>query len=152
MKQLTAEDARQSLNTHVIAKGDELRQKYGPRIGWHELQQLLQDREFVRYPCEIAFDATPLLPGEFAHPVPRGRQPEEGFTLFVHPFFATQLAVVPGLALYQLVLVNYGEFASAADAEAFGAHALGISTEEYYHQFCALADLVSGEPGNGGGA
>src|SRR6185503_16845032 len=66
---LTTEDARQSLNAHVASKGLEIREKYGPRIGWAELQRILQDRSCVRYPCEIAFDATPLEPGEFAHPV-----------------------------------------------------------------------------------
>lgn len=144
MKQLTLEDARQSLNAHVAAKGDEVRQKYGPRIGWHELLRLLEDRECVRYPCEIRFDAEPLMAGEFAHPLPKGDRPEEGFTLYVHPFFATQLSLVPCLALYQLVLVNYGEFASSQDAETFGAHALGLTLEEYYQTLCHLADQVNG--------
>jgi hypothetical protein len=40
-------------------------------------------------------------------------------------FFLTQLPQVPALVLYQLVLVNYGEFVSADDAETFGASALG---------------------------
>lgn len=142
MKQLTVDDARQSLRAHVANKGDGLREKYG-RIGWHELLRILEDREFVRYPCEIRFDGDPLLAGEFAHPLPKGERPEEGFTLFVHPFFATQLTVVPLLALYQLVLVNYGEFASSQDAETFGAHALGLSVEEYYRMVCELADQVA---------
>ena len=62
--QLTAEHARQSLNEHVAARGAELHAKYGPRIGWQELQQMLVDRTCVRYPCEITFDAGPLQPGE----------------------------------------------------------------------------------------
>ena len=36
--------------------------------------------------------------------------------MFVHPLFMTQLERVPHLVLYQLVLVNYGEFASGEDA------------------------------------
>ena len=44
--------------------------------------------------------------------------------------------------LYQLVLVNYGEFASAADAETFGATALGISKDEYYEALCEMADEI----------
>ncbi|HTY88543.1 MAG TPA: hypothetical protein VMB80_13835 [Candidatus Acidoferrum sp.] len=143
--QLTAEDARQSLNAHVAARGAELRAKYGPRIGWLELQQLLTDRSQVRYPCEVVFHAGPLQPGEFAHPVARGERPEDGFVMHVHPVFLTQLSQVPALVLYQLVLVNYGEFASADDAETFGAAALGISRDEYYQTLCALAGQV-GEP------
>src|SRR5262245_1103058 len=131
-KQLTAEDARQSLNAHVASKGDEIHVKYGPKIGWPELQQILEDRSCVRYPCEIVFDAASLEAGEFAYPAAKGETPAAGFTIFVHPFFMTDLKRVPHLVLSQLVLVNYGEFASADDAETFGAHALGLAKEDYY--------------------
>jgi hypothetical protein len=143
---LTAEDGRQSLNAHVAAKGDEIRAKYGPHLGWTELQRILQDRACVRYPCEIIFDAAPLQPGEFAHPVPRGERPEDGFDLFVHPYFMMELDRISHLALYQLVIVNYGEFASPDDAETFGACALGLSKEEYYQSLCELADEIASNP------
>ena len=55
-----------------------------------------------------------------------------------------QLEYVPHIVLYQLVLVNYGEFASADDAETFGAAALGLAKEEYYQILCGLADEVAG--------
>jgi hypothetical protein len=141
---LTADDARQSLTAHVAAKGAEICAKYGPGLGWKELQQLLQDRNFVRYPCEIVFDASPLDPGEFAFPVMKGERPEDGFMLHVHPFYMLELPMVPYLALYQLVAVNYGGFASADDAEAFGAAALGLSCDEYYTKLCELADQLGG--------
>jgi hypothetical protein len=140
---LTADDARQSLNAHVTVRGAELREKY-PHLGWQELLRILEDRACVRYPCEIVFEAAPLQPGEFAHPVGRGERPEDGFTIYVHPFFMTRLAEVPSLVLYQLVLVNYGPFASASDAEAFGAAALGLSVDEYYESLCGLADKIGG--------
>ena len=143
-KQLTADDARQSLNAHVAIKGAELFQKYGPHIGWKELQQILKDKTCVRYPCEIVFDAAELQPGEMAYPVPKSGQPEDGFTMFVHPFFLTRLDAMPALVLYQLVVVNYGEFASAEDAEAFGANALGISRSQYYEKLCEMADSIEG--------
>lgn len=142
--QLTADDARQSLNGHVAAKGAEIFNKYGPEIGWKELQQILRDRSCVRYPCEIAFDGGPLLQGELACPVARGDKPEDGFTMFVHPLFMTDLARVPYLVLYQLVLVNYGEFASPGDAEIFGASAAGLSRDDYYAELCELADKIAG--------
>src|SRR6185436_10506569 len=96
-KQLTAEDARQSLSAHVASKGVEIREKYGARIGWTELQQILEDRSCVRYPCEIVFDAAPLAPGEFAYPLAKGELPDAGFTIFVHPLLMTQLERVPPL-------------------------------------------------------
>jgi hypothetical protein len=49
--QLTADDARQSLNAHVAAKGAEIFEKYGPHIGWKELQHILKDENCIRYSC-----------------------------------------------------------------------------------------------------
>jgi hypothetical protein len=135
-------DARQSLNAAAAATGAGIYEKFGPRIGWAQLLQILQDRNCTRYPCEIVFDAGPLEAGEFAHPVPRGDRPEDGFTMYVHPSFMTQLEQVPLLVLYQLILVNYGAFASAEDAEAFGAAALGLRRDEYYDIVCRLADQL----------
>jgi hypothetical protein len=142
-KKLTIDDARQFLNAHLAFKGVELREKYRPHLGWEALLRVLEDRTCVRYPCEIRFDAGSLLAGEFAHPVAKGEVPEDGFTICVHPVFQNQLDSVPWLVLYQLVLVNYGEFASAEDAETFGSTALGISKDEYYEALCELADQVS---------
>jgi hypothetical protein len=137
-------DARQSLTAHVAEKGAEIFQKYGPHLGWNELQRLMDDRVYVRYPCRIVFDAAPLQAGEFAHPVAQGERPEDGFAMCVHPFFMTQLHQVPYLVLYQLVLVNYGEFAMPGDAETFAASALGLPQHEYYHILCELADQLGG--------
>ncbi len=142
-QKLTLADAQQSLTAHIAMRGEEIHQKYGPSIGWSQLQQILADRDCTRYPCTIVFDESPLRDGEFAHPVPVGSRPEEGFRMHVHPFFSTQPGALPGLILYQLVLVNYGDFASPTDAEVFGAAVLGIDREEYYAQLCELADMVS---------
>lgn len=142
--QLTADDARQSMNAHVACKGAEIFEKYGPRIGWKELQRIIEDRACVRYPCKIEFNADPLQPDEFAYPAPRGEQPEDGFIMYVHPFFMTQLDQAPLLVLYQLVAVNYGDFASPDDAEVFGANALGLSRDDYYAALCELADQIGG--------
>ena len=144
-KELTAEDFRESLQAHVAAKGEELRSKYGSRIGWPELQRILQDRSCVRYPCEIVFDATVLQPGEFAHPVAKGDRPEAGFTIFVHPFVMMRLDRVPYLVLYQLVQANYGDFACADDAETSGASVLGLSKDDYYHALCEMVDEIAGD-------
>ena len=141
---LTAEDARQSLTAHLMAKGAEIRDKYGANIGWNELLRILEDRSFCRYPCEIVFDAEPLQHGEFAFPMAKGERPEDGFAICVHPFFAAQLDRVPFVVLYQLVVVNYGEFVSELDAETFGASALGLSNNEYYRLLCAMADEIGG--------
>jgi hypothetical protein len=136
----SAHDARQSLNASAAAIGAEIYEKYGPRIGWTQLLQILEDRSCARYPCKIVFDAAPLQAGEFAHPVAKGDQPADGFTIYVHPLFMMQLDQVPLLVLYQLVVVNYGAFAAPEDAETFGAAALGMTKDEYYRALCGLAD------------
>ena len=141
--QLTEQDGRQSMEAHAASKGAEMRDKYGPDIGWGQLLNILKDRTLVRYPCEVAFDAAGLLEGECAHAQPNGDQPDEGFTIFIHPFFAAQPPHAVRLALYQLVVVNYGPFASSDDAEALGSAALGISTEEYYDSLCQIADQLT---------
>lgn len=143
--QLTAAAAQQSLTAHVETKGIEIFVKYGPQLSWETLPRLLEDRAFVRYPCEIVFDQSELRAGEFAYPMPKGETPEEGFVLFVHPAFSRDLARVPALVLYQLVAVNYGAFASPHDAETFGAAALGLTRDEYYAIVCACADQIAAE-------
>jgi hypothetical protein len=145
-KRLTAEDARESLSAHVAARGAGLFEKYGPRIGWNELLLILEDRAFVRYPCKVAFDAAPLQEGECAYARANSDKPEGGFVIHIHPLFMTQLDRVAHLALYQLVVVNYGEFASPDDAEIFGAAALGISREQYYQGLCEMAGWLEGQP------
>jgi hypothetical protein len=136
-------DARQSLNMAAAETGAGIYEKYGPRIGWVQLLQILEDRTCTRYPCEIVFDAGSLEAGEFAYPVARGHRPEDGFTMYVHPFFMKQLEQVPLLVLYQLVLVNYGTFAAPEDAETFGAGALGLARDDYYQTLCRLADELT---------
>lgn len=141
-ERLTAEDAKASLNEHVARKGAEVFEKYGPRIGWSELGRMLEDRACVRYPCTVVFDGGELQPGELAYPMPMGKKPEDGFKMCVHPRFASRREIVPRLVLYQLVVVNYGVFASSEDAETFGAAALGVSRDEYYRSLCELADQL----------
>jgi hypothetical protein len=147
----TREEAQQSLNDHAAIKGAEIHEKYGPRIGWNELLLILADRACVRYPCEIAFDSAPLEEGEFAHPVPKGDKPEDGFTIHVHPYYAVDLSRLPFLVLYQLVLVNYGGFSSPDDAEIFGANAMGLPKDEYYRAVCEMADELAGDEERGCG-
>lgn len=145
-KQLTADDAKQSLTAHVETKGVEIYLKYGPQFGWTELQRLLADRAHVRYPCDIEFNEAALLPGEFAHPAQKGERPEDGFIMSVHPHFASQLDRAAALVLYQLVAVNYGEFASSDEAETFGAACLGLTRDEYYNLICEAADEIGPIP------
>jgi hypothetical protein len=144
-KQFKTEHVRRSLSADLAAKAAKIRQKYGPEIGWDELQKVLDDRECVSVPCEIRFDSGPLLPGEFGHSIAKGLRPEQGFIIYLHPLYASQLARVPYLVLHQLVLINYGDSATADDAEMFGSLALGLSKDEYYRALCELSGQIGGD-------
>ena len=144
-RRLNSEEARQTLSAQMASQAAEIYRRYGPEINWNKLTQILQDRTCVRFPCEIRFDSDPLLPGEFAHPVPKGNDPAEGYVIYVHPAFKTQLERTPYLVLHQLVWVNYGASAEPEDAEAFGAAALGLSKEQYFSALCELARQLGGD-------
>ncbi len=133
------------LSTNLVAQGDAVRAKYGPHIGWHELLRILADRAFVSYACEIRFDDEPLLRGEFAHPVPRGLNPEDGYIIYVHPSYAAQLDRVPYLVLCHIPFLNFGPSVSVEDGETFGSHALGLSREGYYAALCDSAMEIGGD-------
>ncbi len=129
----------------MAAEGKLLHEKYGPTIDWSDVDKILCDRSIVRFPCEVVFDAEPLLPGEFAHAVRKGTRPDEGFVLHVHPLYASQPSRLPYVVLSQLPYVNHGHGLSAEDAETFGGCALGISKEAYYQKLCGLAEELSGD-------
>ena len=133
------------LSAQLANEASQIREKYGPQIGWNQLLRLLEDRDCVHFPCEIRFDAEPLLAGEFAHAQQKGQRSEEGFTIYVHPRYAGELARVPYLVLYQLVLINYGACATADDAEMFGSRALGLTRDEYYAALCELSGQIAGD-------
>jgi hypothetical protein len=107
----------------------------------------------VRFPTEIRFDATPLEVGEFAVSQQRGAHPRDGYVLFVHPYFEQRVRDLPYLVAYHLVTVNYGEIATRAEAECFGAALLGLDQDDYYEHICRLADeLQAATAGPPGGA
>jgi hypothetical protein len=135
-------DARQALRGHAADKGAEIHAQYGPHIGWQQFLLILADRTCTRYPCDVVFDAVALQAGEMACLLPKGESPDAGFTLYLHPHFATRLDLALWAALYQLVRVNYGELADAEAAEEFGAAALNISKDVYYEKLCELAEGI----------
>lgn len=138
-------EAPPDLAEAIAALADLIRQRYGPRLDWRQLLLLLDDRTCVRYPCELRFDAEPLLPGEFAHVVPRGLEDAEGFTIYLHPFYALELDQAVYLALPQLVRINYGLLASPEDAENFGALVMGVPRADYFHTLCQLSGQLGGD-------
>jgi len=141
-RKLTEQDGRQALRDHVIDKATAARLEYGPDVDHQAILRMLNDRHVVRFPVDVAFDAQPLNPGEFAVALPIGDAPSDGYRLFVHPCFEARPDALPLLIAYHLVDVNYGEMATHEEAELFGATLLGMNVDSYYEAICQLADSI----------
>lgn len=142
-QKLTEHDGRRALRDHLLEKAALARERYGPVIDDAGIMRVLDDRDVVRYPMGVRFDAAGLEVGEFAHAMPLGEHPREGFCLFVHPVFERQRDLWPLLIAYHIPPVNYGDIADAADCEVFGAALLGFDVEDYYSALCEMADSIA---------
>lgn len=151
-RRLTEEDGRQALRNHIIEKAGAARVKYGFYIDYETICRMLDDPDVVRYPVGIRFDASLLEPGEFAYAQQLGESPSAGYCLFIHPYFENQQENLPLLIAYHIVDINYGEIATSAEAELFGATLLGLDVDAYYQALCELADSMPGMTGEGGGS
>ncbi len=140
-------EARAAFSEHLKAKAAAARIKYGLYIDTEAILQMLSDREVVRYPTTIEFDAAALQVHEFAYPQPLGFHPSDGFCLLVHPHFRGQPQNVPLLAAYYIPTINYGGIVEAQHAELYGATLLGLDVETYYQALCELADSIPDCPG-----
>ncbi|MBL1215874.1 MAG: hypothetical protein D8M59_00080 [Planctomycetes bacterium] len=141
--QPTAEEGKQALRDHIVEKAMNARLRYGLYIDYETITRMLDDREVVRYPTGIRFDAEPLQAGEFAFACQIGEHPRDGFCIFIHPAFEDQPDILPLLIAYHLVVINYGTLATSEDAELFGATLLGLEVDAYYEALCELADSLS---------
>lgn len=142
--ELTEEDGYEALRAHVVEKALAARRRHGPSIDAEAIRRLLQDPEVVRFPTELVFGSSALLPGEFACPLPKGEHPGDGFTLVVHELFANQPEALPYLVAYHIPAINYLDVVTNREAELFGAALLGLEVDEYYRRVCALADQLPG--------
>jgi hypothetical protein len=135
-------EARVRFSEHLKAKAAAARLKYGLHIDAEAIRTMLGDREVVRYPTSIEFDATPLQAHEFACPQPLGFHAGDGYCLFVHPHFRRQPENLPLLVAYHIPSINYGGIVEPRHAELYGATLLGLEVETYYQALCELADSI----------
>lgn len=135
-------DGKRALRDHAIERAALARLKYGPCFDVAAITQLLDDRELVRYPVGLRFDATGLHRGEFAHAEPLADHPRGGFCIFLHPSLESRPDLIPLAVAYHIPAVNYGDITEASDCEAFGATLLGMGVDEYYSRLCAIADSL----------
>jgi hypothetical protein len=140
-----AEQARAGFRAHLEAKAMAARLKYGLYIDTDTIVAMLDDREVVRHPVSIHFDARALQGHEFAFPQSLGFHPSDGYALCIHPWFESQREILPLLVAYHLPVINYGDIVEAADAELYGATLLGLEVDAYYQALCELADSIPQE-------
>jgi len=131
-----------AVTQHAIEKADEIRRRYGSGIDYSTVLQILDDRRSIRYPVKIQFVSDSIEPGLFAKTAPISKNPDDGYVISLHKYFENQPEHLPSLILYQSVLVNYGDLATATDAELFGSGILGIDRESYYEQIVELTDKL----------
>jgi hypothetical protein len=143
-ERLTVEDGRQALDDHAHDRGVALREAYGPVFDAPAMARLLADTEHVRFPTRIEFNSRYIEPGTFAVVREEGDSPSDGYVIHLHEHFAGREDAVPPLVFYQLVTVNYGDFATRREAETFGAAALGMDRDSYYELVCRLTDGIPG--------
>ncbi len=131
-----------AVSKHAIEKAKEIRARYGPVIDYSAVLQILDDRRCIRYPLKIQFVADGIEPGLFGKTEPVSGIPDDGYIIFLHQRYEDQPDVLPALILYQSVLVNYGDLATADDAELFGSAVLDMDRDAYYDQIVALTDAL----------
>ncbi|MEA3290898.1 MAG: hypothetical protein U9Q71_01080 [Pseudomonadota bacterium] len=130
------------VSRHAAEKAEDIRARYGPNIDYPILLRILDDRKSIRFPVEIRFVSDGIEPGLFGKTEPVSDNPSDGYVISLHEHFRDRPDVLPALILYQLVLVNYGDLATALDAELFGAGVLGMDQDEYYALISDLTDSL----------
>ncbi len=131
-----------AVSLHAREKAEEIRGRYDGVIDYRTVLEMLEDRRSVRYPVKLRFVSEGIDPGMFARTEPVSENAEDGYIIMLHDYFENRYDDLPMLILYQLVLVNYGDLATANDAEIFGATILGMDRDTYYEQVAALVDHV----------
>ncbi len=135
----SAQEGSDALRSHVLLAAGRARAALGP-VSDDRLGEVLQDIRLTRYPVQLVSDADTLRVGELAFVEPVGDDPADGWILRVHPGLQRWPGATTEAAVYQLVVVIYGELAEADHAEAFGATLLGLERDDYYRRLCSYAD------------
>ncbi len=131
-----------AVSEHAAGKAAEIRDRYGPAIDYRTLLRILGDRRCTRHPVEIRFVSEGIEPGLFGKTQQVSDDPADGYIISLHASLQDRPDALPALILYQSVLVNYGDLATAIDAEMFGAGVLGMDRDDYYALIVGLTDSL----------
>jgi hypothetical protein len=131
-----------AVSMHASEKAKDIRSRYGTDIDYETLLDILNDRKSTRYPVQLRFSTDNIEPGMFALTEALSENPDDGYVITLHSALEERRDILPALILYQLVLVNYGDLATANDAELFGSTVLDVGREHYYEQIVSLTDSL----------
>lgn len=134
-----------AVTKHAIAKAEDIRSRMGSDIDYATLLSMFDDRRSFRYPVKLQFVTDDIEPGMFGKTEAVSDNPDDGYVIYLHRHFENQAEALPLLILYQSVLVNYGDLATADDAELFGSTLLNMDRDEYYQQIETLTDSLWGQ-------
>ena len=144
-QKLTVEDGKKALVDHVSAKALDIVEKYGVLNSLEQLNALLKDSSFIRFPVEVQFiDA--VVDGEtFGFVDKKEENPSGGYIINLHQNVKDDEILMIAMTMYLLVTVNYGDFAGFEEAEVFGSISMGMDKEEYYQMLCNAVDNIHGK-------
>lgn len=131
-----------AVSLHASEKAKDIRSRYGSDINYKTILDILDDRKSTRYPVQLRFSTDSIEPGMFALTEAISDNPDDGYTISLHSALEGRHDILPALILYQLVLVNYGDLATANDAELFGSTVLNMDRQDYYEQIVTLTDSL----------
>jgi len=127
---------------HANEKAREILHRFGPVIDYPTVLKILEDRKSTRYPVTLHFTTDAIEPGMYGMTRAVSENPDDGYIVSLHSALESRHDVLPALILYQLVMVNYGDLATANDAEIFGATILQMDREDYYRHIVDLTNAL----------
>ena len=135
----------QSLRDHLVAHAIVAHRKYAP-LSEDKLATLLRDPECLRYPTRLVFELGEMAGHQFAQPEVDDRDPTRNSrVLYLRPPLRERPDLLPLAVAYMIPVINYGDPIADEHCLLYGATLLGLTSEEYYIQMCALADFVGAE-------
>jgi len=137
---------QQSLCEHLAAQAIVAHQKHGPLTA-EKLDALLHDPDCLRHPVRLVFEFGEMGMHQFAQPdIDWRNTDQDGRVLYVRPLLRDCPDLLPFAVAYMIPLINYGDIITDEHCLLYGATLLGMMEEEYYHQLCALSDLLGAQP------
>jgi hypothetical protein len=127
----------ESLRSHLVDMAILAHQLYAPVSG-ERLNELLANRNLVRYPVRLSFEVGSMASHQFAQP----EATEDGFKLSLHPALKNRPADIAFAVAYFIPVMNFGSLIDDDHCLIYGATLHGMTIDAYYAELCRIANLV----------